>query len=220
MSGIPPARALIGWSATSKAFTKSSAGAAGRRKKMRYWNLGLALAGLACLAVVPAALVLAAEEEKPQAMSQVGGEKDPATNELIAEAQAKSEACPQGEVSAETRSTAVKLLDQGELAFVSQNYRKARDKWRQALEAWPGYPVAEGRLANLDKRKQHYEAKLARIQRQRQAKLALVEGVSQFNARRFQEAANSFRSYLEVFPDSHKGQQYLKLAEKWAAKGS
>jgi tetratricopeptide (TPR) repeat protein len=111
-------------------------------------------------------------------------------------------------------------LDQGEIAFVARNYQKARAKWQQALELWPGHPSAEQRLAELEERKQRYEAKLERVRRRRQAKLELVEGVSRFNAQRFQGAAESFRGYLEVFPDSDKGRKYLELAEKWAARGS
>lgn len=51
----------------------------------------------------------------------------------------------------------------------------------------------------------------------RQAQLAKVQGVTEFNARNFDAAVDRFAHYNRVFPDDPEGAKLLAQARKWAA---
>lgn len=132
--------------------------------------------------------------------------------------QGKETAEPGKAVKQADSAKALKLLDEGELAFVSGKFEKARNLWKQALQARPGWDKAEERLANLDKRAEWYKKEMALIKKRRQARLDFVEGITAFNAGDYQKAVDAFTRHLKVFPDSSKGRTYLNLAKEWAAK--
>ncbi|MGD9124249.1 MAG: hypothetical protein PVG60_04100 [Desulfarculaceae bacterium] len=55
----------------------------------------------------------------------------------------------------------------------------------------------------------------AKVEKRRQARLDMVQGVTEFNAGNYAKAAEYFESFLKVFPGDAQGQEYLDLARKW-----
>ena len=58
----------------------------------------------------------------------------------------------------------------------------------------------------------------AKIEQRRQARLEMVQGVTEFNAKNYSQAVKHFEKFVEVFPGDPQGLKYLGLAQEWAAK--
>lgn len=166
--------------------------------------LGLALWALASLAAHPAwALDEAFIGAQGQAEADGGQPTPPAQ--------------PAPQVREMAASPAQELLDQGELAAAAGHFEEARRLWNKALALRPGWAVAQRRLAELPQRQAAFPGDQASQERRRQARLAMVQGVTYFNAQRYQEARDQFRDFLEVFPEDAEGLRYLGLAEQQLA---
>lgn len=111
---------------------------------------------------------------------------------------------------------ALALLDQGELAAAGGNFDKARQLWEKALQERPGWEVAQRRLADLPARSRAYPTQVREIERNQQASLDFVEGVSLFNQGRYQEAAQLFATVAKVLPDHPHARQYLEMSQSQA----
>lgn len=104
------------------------------------------------------------------------------------------------------------LLDQGEFAAAAGRFAEAERLWGQALAQNPNWGTVKHRLAELPARRAAFAPDLALQEQRRQARLALVEGVTHFNARQYQEAAQHFQHYLAVFPEDAQIRADLDLA--------
>ncbi len=105
------------------------------------------------------------------------------------------------------------LLDRGEFAAASGRFDEAERLWRQALAQRPDWTTVKQRLAELPSRRVSFRPELEQQERRRQARLAMVQGVTDFNARRYGEARRNFQHFLEVFPDDAEALYYLDLAK-------
>ena len=120
--------------------------------------------------------------------------------------------------AAEKVGQANRLLDQGKL-------EQAEETFRAALALDPensGAVAGMARVAKLKEQRRRAaarEAALAReaAEKRRRAQLAFTQGVDAFNAGRYQEAADNFRRYLEVFPEDANGRDHLQRALRMVA---
>ncbi|MBI5521577.1 MAG: PEGA domain-containing protein [Desulfarculus sp.] len=108
-------------------------------------------------------------------------------------------------------SPAMNLLDRGEFAAAAGRFEEAERLWRQTLQLRPGWTVVERRLAELPQRRGSFPHDLSVNEARRQARLAFVQGVTEFNAQRYDQALEQFHRFLAVFPSDPEGLQYLDL---------
>jgi hypothetical protein len=104
------------------------------------------------------------------------------------------------------------LLDQGEFAAAAGRFEEAERIWRKALAQRPDWPEVKRRLAELPARRANFRPQLTEQHERREARLALVQGISDFNARRYREAEANILAFLRVFPEDAEGLYYLDLA--------
>lgn len=108
-------------------------------------------------------------------------------------------------------SPAMNLLDQGEFAAAAGHFEQAERLWRQSLQLRPGWSVVERRLRELPQRRAGFPYDISVNEARRQARLAFVQGITEFNAQRYDEALEQFHRFLAVFPHDPEGLQYLDL---------
>ncbi len=121
---------------------------------------------------------------------------------------------------AERRAQAAEKVQQAGRLLARGNLKEAAAAYRSALALDPENSGAVAGMAKVAKLKEQRrraaarEAEMARqaAEKRRLAQLAFTQGVDAFNAGRYQEAADEFRRYLEVFPGDAAGRDHLKRA--------
>ena len=108
-------------------------------------------------------------------------------------------------------SPAMVLLDRGEFAAAAGHFGEAERLWRQALQLRPGWSVVQRRLDELPQRRASFPTDISQNEARRQARLAFVQGVTEFNAQRYDQALEQFHRLLAVFPADQEGQNYLQM---------
>jgi hypothetical protein len=109
------------------------------------------------------------------------------------------------------QSPAMVLLDRGEFAAAAGRFGEAQRLWRQVLQLRPGWSVVQRRLDELPQRQASFPFDISINEARRQARLAFVQGVTEFNAQRYDQALEQFHRLLAVFPQDQEGQNYLQL---------
>ncbi|CAO0824067.1 PEGA domain-containing protein [Desulfarculales bacterium] len=108
-------------------------------------------------------------------------------------------------------SPAMVLLDRGEFAAAAGRFAEAERSWRQALQLRPGWYLVQRRLDELNQRRAAFPTDISQNEARRQARLAFVQGITEFNAQRYDQALEQFHRLLAVFPNDQGGQNYLQL---------
>lgn len=103
------------------------------------------------------------------------------------------------------------LLDQGEFAAAAGRFEEAERLWRKALAQRPDWPEVKRRLTELPARRAGFRPQLVEQNERREARLALVQGISDFNERRYPQAEANILAYLRVFPGDEEALYYLDL---------
>ncbi len=120
----------------------------------------------------------------------------------------------------ERRARAAEKVQEADRLLAQGKLNQAEAAYRAALALDPensGAVAGMARVAKLKEEKRRAaarEAALAReaAEKRRLAQLAFTQGVDAFNAGRYQEAADNFRRYLEVFPGDASGRDHLQRA--------
>ena len=128
----------------------------------------------------------------------------------------------------ERRRKVQAAIRRGQALLNAGKLKQAEAAFRQALALDPQAEPAKAGLARLAKRR----AELARPkpkkppapakprprdqqqELRRQARLAFVQGVTDFNAGRYAQAVRQFQRFLAVFPDDANGRKYLAMARR------
>jgi hypothetical protein len=103
------------------------------------------------------------------------------------------------------------LLDQGEFAAAAGRFEEAERIWRKALAQRPDWPEVKRRLAELPARRASFRPQLNEQNERREARLALVQGITDFNERRYRQAEANILAFLRVFPGDEEALYYLDL---------
>ncbi|MFH1035687.1 MAG: PEGA domain-containing protein [Pseudomonadota bacterium] len=109
------------------------------------------------------------------------------------------------------QSPAMVLLDRGEFAAAAGHFEEAQRLWRQCLQLRPGWTVVQRRLDEMPQRRSSFPFDISQNEARRQARLAFVQGVTEFNAQRYDQALEQFHRLLAVFPEDQEGNNYLQL---------
>lgn len=127
-------------------------------------------------------------------------------------AAAPREAAPDAAEQPPSTPAGLDPLDQGEFAAAAGRFDEAERIWRKALAQRPDWPEVKRRLAELPARRASFRPQLAEQHERREARLALVQGISDFNQRRYREAEANILAFLRVFPEDEEALYYLDLA--------
>lgn len=142
------------------------------------------------------------------------------------------------EALAQRRLEARLALMRGVSRFNSGRYQEAVDQFRRSLAVYPQDAQAKDYLDKALARLAEQDAKGAAEgeapvstetdktsqpnpagedapgpEQRREARLALVQGVNDFNSGRYKEAAENFLRFTRVFPEDPQGRDYLRKAQ-------
>jgi tetratricopeptide (TPR) repeat protein len=110
--------------------------------------------------------------------------------------------------------SAIQMLDKGEFEAAAGRFDQAKKYWQHALELKPGWPVVKRRLSELPARKARFPLEQETRRKRVQARLDFVEGITQFNAQHYREAAELFAQSHMVIPEDTRCAECLELARQ------